>query len=76
MDTFLVVAFLGISLGLTILLVFWAASDAMDRGKSPWLVAIAVVLFFPWGLLAWLLFRPDSGAGNKPRFNLDNYRRG
>jgi len=38
--------------------VFWAASDARRRGKSAFLVCVAVVFFFPFGLLAWLLFRP------------------
>ncbi len=38
--------------------VSWAASDARQRGKSALLVCLAVVFFFPMGLLAWLLFRP------------------
>jgi hypothetical protein len=32
--------------------------DAMSRRKSPLLVVIAVVFFFPFGLIAWILFRP------------------
>jgi len=55
----------------------WAEEDAMLRGKPPWLVKIAVVVFFPWGLIAWLLFRPDPvGRANRstPRFDLNNYR--
>ncbi|MCC6586022.1 MAG: hypothetical protein IT168_04815 [Bryobacterales bacterium] len=40
------------------IVIAWAASDARRRGKSPILVLIAVVLFFPFGLIAWLLFRP------------------
>lgn len=36
----------------------WAANDARRRGKSPVLVLIAVVFFFPFGLIAWLVFRP------------------
>jgi drug/metabolite transporter (DMT)-like permease len=36
----------------------WALSDARRRDKSAVLVVIAVVLFFPFGLVAWLLFRP------------------
>lgn len=35
-----------------------AISDARQRGKSALFVWIAVVFFFPFGLLAWLLFRP------------------
>jgi hypothetical protein len=36
----------------------WAIEDAARRGKSAVLVLIAVVFFFPLGLVAWLLFRP------------------
>lgn len=36
----------------------WAASDARRRGKSALFVCIAVTFFFPFGLVAWLLFRP------------------
>jgi hypothetical protein len=45
-------------LTLAVLLVLWVVSDAMNRGKPPLLVVIAVVFFFPFGLIAWLLFRP------------------
>jgi hypothetical protein len=40
------------------LYVMWAAGDAHRRGKSAILVCLAVVFFFPFGLIAWLLFRP------------------
>jgi hypothetical protein len=36
----------------------WAVRDARRRHKSGFLVAAAVLLFFPLGLVAWLLFRP------------------
>ncbi len=36
----------------------WAIEDAIRRGKSAVLVFVAVVFFFPFGLAAWLLFRP------------------
>ena len=36
----------------------WAITDARYRGKSPILVVCAVIFFFPWGWIAWLLFRP------------------
>jgi|HubBroStandDraft_3_1064219.scaffolds.fasta_scaffold345059_1 hypothetical protein len=51
-------------------------ADAHRRGKSPVLVCVAVILFFPWGLIAWLLFRPDhtDGAGGQSRFRLQNHR--
>jgi hypothetical protein len=47
----------------------WAASDAKRRGKSALFVCIAVIFFFPFGLLAWLLFRPPlvTGPGMQPR---------
>jgi hypothetical protein len=40
------------------------------------LVCVAVILFFPWGLIAWLVFRPDplDGAGGERRFRLENHR--
>lgn len=42
------------------------AKDATRRGKSPWLVTLMVVVFFPFGLLVWLAFRPKivKPAGN------------
>lgn len=49
-----------------ILLARTVARDARRRGKPPILIALAVVCFFPWGLIAWLVFRPEllpnSGA--------------
>jgi hypothetical protein len=51
-----------------------AAGDARRRGKSAVLVCIACVLFFPWGLVAWVLFRPDPIDKRKNGFNLENYR--
>lgn len=57
-----------------VLLVFvirWCINDAKLRGKTPVLVVVAVVLFFPWGLIAWLLFRPEPPT---PPFNLEHHR--
>ena len=54
----------------------WSIHDARLRGKSPLLLSLAVVFFFPWGLLAWLLFRPeliDPPNRNRP-FRLEDYR--
>ena len=48
---------------LTITYIVWAVKDASRRNKSPLLVLIAVVVFFPFGLLAWLLFRPPLSTG-------------
>lgn len=66
-------AFLVVLLGVTI---GACITDARRRGKSPVLVCVAVILFFPWGLVAWLLFRPDpmDGASGQRRFRLENHR--
>jgi hypothetical protein len=51
---------------LLILVVAWsarlAAIDARRRGKSPLLVCVIVIFFFPIGAIAWLLFRPNPIA--------------
>ena len=61
---------------LALFLVPWSVADAKLRGKSPLLVSLAVVLFFPWGLLAWLVFRPNPIDTTNPKrpFRLDDYR--
>ena len=61
---------------LALFLVPWTIADAKLRGKSPLLVSLAVVLFFPWGLLAWLVCRPDPIDPNRQKrlFRLDDYR--
>lgn len=61
---------------LAVFLVPWAIQDAKLRGKSPLLIALAVVLFFPWGLLAWLIFRPEPIDPTKRNrgFRLEDYR--
>lgn len=61
---------------LALFLVPWSVADAKLRGKSPLLVSLAVVLFFPWGLLAWLVFRPDPVDRTNPKrpFRIDDYR--
>ncbi len=52
----------------------WCIQDAKNRGKSPGFVTIAVIVFFPWGLIAWLLFRPDLIELQKEKFKLEDYR--
>jgi hypothetical protein len=49
--------------------------DARRRGKSPLLVTILVVFFFPVGLIVWLIFRPAliDGGGDR-RFRLEDHR--
>ena len=72
-----VVWFLVLSpLVLALFLAPWSVADAKLRGKSPLLVSLAVILFFPWGLLAWLVFRPEpiGPTASKRPFRLDDYR--
>jgi hypothetical protein len=45
----------------------WAARDAMERGKSGFLVGLLVFFTWPIGLLFWLVARPDAKAPLKPR---------
>ena len=55
----------------------WAERDALLRGKSPLFVKCALFLFFPWGLIAWLIFRPDPVDGNplsSRAFDLNEFR--
>jgi len=51
----------------------WCVDDARLRGKSPFIVCCAVILFFPWGLIAWLVFRPD--VVERHSFDLNRHRR-
>lgn len=37
----------------------WAIDDAKERQGSPVLAVILVLLFFPLGLLLWLMIRPN-----------------
>jgi hypothetical protein len=49
--------------------------DARRRGKSPVMVTLAVLVFFPVGLIAWILFRPDRlDGGGPPPFRLKDHR--
>ena len=52
------------------------AKDAIRRGKSPWLVTLLVIVFFPVGLLAWLAFRPKmvKQPGSQEKFKVDDFR--
>ncbi len=49
--------------------------DAKRRGKSPLLVTLLMV-FFPLGLIIWLLFRPTplSGEVEPRKFRLQDFR--
>ena len=58
----------------TLIYSIWACvRDARRRGKSPLLVAALVILFFPLGLIVWLLVRPPIAEMPKP-FRLDDHR--
>lgn len=50
--------------------------DARRRGKSPLLVCIIVIFFFPLGAIVWLLFRPEPVDDTRERreFRLENHR--
>lgn len=74
MNDFGLFAALAIPLAFLTLLIIWTATDAVNRGKSPLLVCLLVVLTFPFGLLAWLVFRPQTETPSKRRFNLQDYR--
>lgn len=55
----------------------WAERDALLRGKSPLFVKCAIIFFFPWGLIAWMLFRPrivGSDDVRDRRFDLEDFR--
>jgi hypothetical protein len=63
METLLLFVGYAISIAFLILLtvtVFWTATDAEKRGKSPLLVCLFVILTFPVGLSAWVMFRPKK----------------
>lgn len=47
----------------------WAISDANRRHKNSFFVFCAVIFFFPWGLIAWLLFRPDVHRHSQVKSN-------
>jgi hypothetical protein len=47
--------------------IVWAVKDARRRNKPPLFGLVAVLLFFPFGLLAWLLFRPPLTSGARLR---------
>jgi uncharacterized membrane protein YwaF len=58
-------AYIPVLFFLTMTIVFvgsliWAYADAERRNKSGCLVALLVFLFWPIGLLIWLIFRPDG----------------
>ena len=53
--------------------ILFCIHDARRRGKSAILVILAVVFFFPFGLIAWLLFRPEP-IDYSHRFDLRNHR--
>lgn len=70
-----------LTFGLGLLIAFviairMCANDAKRRGKSPFLVSVIVIFFFPLGLLAWILFRPEpiDSAETRQGFRLEDHR--
>jgi hypothetical protein len=50
------------------------ADNARRRGKSPLLISVADILFFLWGLIAWLVFCPEPmGPKSGGTFHVDYY---
>jgi hypothetical protein len=44
--------------------IIWAYRDANSRGKPGWVLALIVAFaYWPFGLLVWLLFRPEKTLG-------------
>jgi hypothetical protein len=41
----------------------WAWRDAKRRGAPPFWVCCLVLMFFPVGLIVWMVFRPLAPAG-------------
>ena len=52
----------------------WGYLDGKHRGKNPYLV-VCLLVFFPLGLIIWLLFRPEmeEKTSEKP-FDITDYR--
>ena len=61
MNSILPLLLLIFGIAILVLVINWCIVDARLRGKSSLLVVIAVVFFFPWGWIAWLIFRPSVG---------------
>jgi hypothetical protein len=53
-----VVAICGTFLASLVYAIVVCARDARRRGRSPLVVAMLVILFFPIGLVIWLAVRP------------------
>jgi hypothetical protein len=66
----------GLAIFCLVVTIKFCGEDARRRGKSPVWVTLAAVVFFPWGLIAWLLFRPEPlDGGDLPPFRLEDHRR-
>jgi len=70
MDSLIPLLFLVLIIAVILSIFSWCINDARLRGKSALLVLIAVIFFFPWGWIAWLIFRPPPIANNEP-FDID-----
>ena len=54
--------------------VIWIAADARMRGKPAVPVVLLSFVFFPLGLLIWIIFRPEPLHPAKPPFRLEDRR--
>jgi hypothetical protein len=61
-------------IGMLLFTLRFCVIDARRRGKSPLLVCLLVMISFPLGLIAWLLFRPEPTEGAGGSFRLEDHR--
>lgn len=59
MDSLIPILLIILIIFILVRIIKWCIDDARLRGKSPIFVVIAVMIFFPWGWIAWLIFRPQ-----------------
>ncbi len=73
----LLLAFLGVVVLIHILCftLKWCVGDAKKRGTSISLVVVAVILFFPFGLIGWLWFRPEPVMSQHESFKLEDHQK-
>ena len=74
----LALVIVGIFFGVLIFgsLIAWAFQDGAARGIPGFLLAIVLLLTFPWGPLVWFLLRERIYPQRRSRgFNLRDYRR-
>jgi len=65
LNALLVIVLVWIYFALIIVCSRWAMNDAHQRNRNPFFVWFAVVICFPFGWLAWLIFRPEKSVKRK-----------